>query len=80
MEVDDAEGVGADDPHAIAACEPQQLLLAPLTGRPGLGKPRRYHQQGLDTGCCAVLDHQVDRLRRDSNNRKVNLIRDLAHP
>ena len=42
--VDDAEGVGADDPHATAARGPQQIILTLLPRPSGLGETSRDHQ------------------------------------
>jgi hypothetical protein len=80
MGVDDAEGVRADHPHAVAARRLQELFLATHAGRSGLGETSGHHQQGLDAGRGAVLHHQLHRLGGNGDDGKVNLVRDLADP
>src|SRR5699024_5081551 len=61
--VDQAEGVGPDDAHAVGAGQAQDLLLQAGPGLVDLGESRGDDEQGLHPGRGALADDVEDALR-----------------
>ncbi len=77
--VDDAQGVGPDEPQPVAARETDQLPLPAPALLAGLGEARRDHDQAVHALGGAVEHHVVHRLGRHRDDRDVDRVRDRRH-
>ena len=59
--VDDAQGVGPDEPQPVGAGQPDQLALPLAALLAGLGEPARDHDQPVDSLGGAVEHHLLHR-------------------
>ena len=73
--VDDAEGVRADDAHAVRAGLPDQFALALPPGGAALGVSGGEHDQSLDAVLAAVGDDVGHLLGGDGDDREVDRLR-----
>ncbi len=78
--VEQAEGVGTDDTHAVVAGAAEQLALTLLTLGARLGEPGGEHEQGLDPGLGTVVDDAEHPLGRNGDDGHVDTTLDVADP
>src|SRR5699024_6838900 len=76
--VDQAEGVGPDDAHAVGAGQAQDLLLQAGPGLVDLGESRGDDEQGLHPGRGALADDVEDALRGYGDDRQLHSPVDVA--
>ncbi|EPH43180.1 hypothetical protein STRAU_3710 [Streptomyces aurantiacus JA 4570] len=77
--VDDSEGVGSDDPHAVRACLADEFALPLASLGAALGVSGGDHDESLDAVFAAVGDGLRDALGRDGDDGEVDRFADVAH-
>ncbi|OSY45120.1 hypothetical protein BG653_03525 [Streptomyces platensis] len=75
--VDQAEGVGPDQPHTVRPGLPEQGALPLPAVRARLGVPGGQHQHALDPVLAAVADRLGDAVRGDGDDGEVDRVGDL---
>jgi len=74
-----AQAVGSHEPHASGTADAHQLPLALATAGAGLGEAGRYDDERTDALGRAVACHVEDGVRRDRDDREIQVARHVSH-